>query len=674
MTFDTKTASFSSVAVNGCELLQSPCPLFTVSFIQKNGERTQYDACDASAVSFENNELIFEFGNENFTVHVSGFGEQDDGFRISVSELPNKCLEWVDFPRMILKPLCDNGGIGKMVLPYNEGVLVTDDCVREASEAFRHYESGYPSQGCYAVFPNMLFAQFTAYLTDCGGLYFGHHDEMRGVKQIDFYPQNGGIAIQNKVYTGVRYEESYEQSYPIVIKACGTSWQDAADVYANWLQVHIPQNLPKIAENTKLPEWYSDSPLVISYPVRGIHDMDEMNPNALYPYVNALPLVRKIADEVNSRLLVLLMHWEGTAPWAPPYVWPPYGGADNFIKFKEELHKNNHLLGVYCSGFGYTMQSNLTDYSGAEAYVQNHFETGMCAGPDGNVAISMICTGQRRGYDVCPASETGKRILCDAYEPLFNAGIDYAQILDQNHGGGQYFCYSREHGHPHVPGPWMTKNMQDMLGNWNDKAGKMLLGCESAAAEPFMPNLLFSDNRFELNYDIGQAIPLYAYLYHEYVRNFMGNQVSCPFSHHELTLPFRLAYSFTAGDAMTLVLTPNGELMTNWGDHDFTDLPDYQTVISFVGTLQKFYKEKAGKWLFDGKMIKTPAYETEKVIFHHRNGREIPVDAVLSTAWDKDGDKVQIFVNHTPDEQIVTMSDGNALVLKPYSAQMISII
>jgi hypothetical protein len=210
---------------------------------------------------------------------------------------------------------------------------------------------------------------------------------------------------------------------------------------------------------------------------------------------------------------------------------------------------------VYCSGFGYTLKSNLVDdYDCSEICEREGLTAGMCAGPDGKVAISRICPGQRKGYDICPASEVGHDILAKAYEPLFESGIDYAQILDQNHGGGQYFCYSREHGHPPVPGAWMTENMQSMLTEWNGKAGNMLLGCESAAAEPFIGNMLMSDNRFELNYPFGKPVPAYAYIYHEYVRNFMGNQCGCPFEPCVDTLRYRLAYSFSIGDIMTLVL------------------------------------------------------------------------------------------------------------------------
>lgn len=74
----------------------------------------------------------------------------------------------------------------------------------------------------------------------------------------------------------------------------------------------------------------------------------------LYPYKNAIPYLKEIADKTQSKVMSLLMHWEGTAPWAPPYMWSPYGGEQQFEEYKKELHELDMLLGLYCSGMGWT--------------------------------------------------------------------------------------------------------------------------------------------------------------------------------------------------------------------------------------------------------------------------------------------------------------------------------
>ncbi len=680
LTVDFSVGAITSLCIGGHERVCAEVPLFRIRLRDTQGKAITLSAQDAGICTLTGDGATYScFFEADVLVRV--YLKEKEGtaaWRVEVRGLDeDHHVEWVDFPLLCLPALCENnqdGDGGRVLLPYNEGVLVSNNDYRQMTD-FRHWEPEYPSLGCYPVFPNMISSQMMAYLWEDAGLYIGAHDAARGVKGISFYPENGGTTMQTKLFCGVDFGQDFLMDYDIVWAAIDGRWESAAEIYRTWFECNLPPRVKKIKDNADLPDWYAESPLVVTYCVRGIHDMDEMSPNALFPYTNALPLLDRIKSQAQTRLLVLLMHWEGTAPWAPPFVWPPYGGVENFNAFKDALHAQGDLLGVYCSGFGYTLKSNLVDdYDCTEICEREGLTRGMCAGPDGKVAISRICTGQRKGYDICPASDVGHDILAQAYEPLFESGIDYAQILDQNHGGGQYFCYSRDHGHPPAPGAWMTKNMQSMLTEWNGKAGKMLLGCESAAAEPFMGNLLMSDNRFELNYHIGMPVPLYAYLYHEYLRNFMGNQVSCPFMGDQDTLNYRIGYSFAAGDLMTLVMTPDGNLMTNWGNHDFSRLPDQQKAIDLVANLCRFYRVGAGKYLHAGRMIPAkPISCGQKEFFMEWYGHSCTVPSVYATAWQaEDGTRAQILVNPGDAPERVTM-DGREITVPARDAVMVEI-
>lgn len=675
-----------SIAVNfteGCITSLNLCgkersngrqPLFRIRLRNQKGEKTIVTAFDAKKCSVRNNVATYtdfaidEVSDIIVTVKLTEI-DGEASWYISVNpQNQDYLVEWVDFPLVTLPNLKDNnydGNGGKLLLSYNEGVLISDATGREYAE-MPYRDAEYPSCGNYNIFPNMLCSQMMAYLFDDCGLYFGAHDSKRGVKGFDYFETDNGIVLQMRIFCGVDFGETFSTDYPIIFSVVGNNWESAAERYREWFSTALPPRVKKVEENENIPEWYKEAPLVVSYCVRGIHDMDKMDPNALYPYTNALPIIDEIRNETQSKLLVLLMHWEGTAPWAPPYVWEPYGDLNNFNEFLNTLHNKGDLLGVYCSGFGYTIQSNLiAEYNKQEEYDKGELWRGMCAGPDGKVSISNICTGQRSGYDICPASEVGRELLKEAYEPLFKSGVDYAQILDQNHGGGQYFCYSREHGHPAAPGPWMTENMQQMLGEWNDMAPNMLFGCESAAAEPFLGNLQFSDNRFEVNYKLGQPVPLHAYIYHEYLRNFMGNQVACPFRTDVDTLRYRIAYSFAAGDCMTVVLTPNGDLMTHWGTRDFEHAPNKEKTLRLIKNLTKFYKEQAAPYLYAGKMISGKKLQCKDILLEFNDKkRGITLPEILSSAWEsREGKRVQILVN--PHDHNVSCKLGGENITVP---------
>lgn len=649
LSVDFEAGHIESLKICGKERLCGKMPLFKIRVRDKDRVTHELSAYGARCVGICDTDAEYTgFGEYLKSVKIRVY-EEDGEARWHITAIPKDgvLIESVDFPLVKLPKLCENnadGNGGAVLFPMNEGVMIRDNNKR-VKGWFGHKEPSYPSEGNYAVFPNMICSQMISYVFDDCSLYVGAHDDARGLKQIDFFEEDGGIVLLMRLFSGTFFGESYTNDFPIVFSALGADWQDSAERYRAWFESNLPDGVKRICENKSLPAWYEDSPLVIAYPVRGIHDMDEMKPNRLFPYVNAMPMLESIKKSTDAKILALLMHWEGTAPWAPPYVWPPFGGEDAFNELADALHKGGDLLGVYCSGFGYTINSNLIDYNNRSTFEKRGLADAMCADKDSVPKISKICTGQRSGYDICPACEKGKQILNEAYAPLFESRIDYAQILDQNHGGGQYLCFSEKHGHAPSAGAWMTKNMQNMLSDWNARASGKLFGCESASAEPFIGNLLYNDNRFELNYIFGEPVPLYAYVYHEYIRNFMGNQVCCPFPSELDTIRYRLGYSFAIGDSLTLTMTPDGDILSNWSTRDFTHFPDKEKTYRFIKNLTHLYKSEAKPYLYSGRMIKPKKLLCGTVTFDVWDGFKNTYPELHTAAYEKDGKRIQVIVN-----------------------------
>ena len=645
---DLNNGVISSVLMKNREIIVCKCPLFVIRLRDKDGKTYLFSSCDGACLVNDESKLIYSGFSDtlgNICVTVSVVGGDNISWGIEICGLSNEyAVEWVEFPKVCLPKLIDNNADGgKILFPYNEGMIVTDE------NLLPRYEPEFPMSGAYFIFPNMVCSQFMAYLFNDCGLYIGAHDTKRAFKGIDFYSHKDGLSLQIRLYSGVGYGDDFKTDYPIVWSVCDGYWKSAAEIYRQWFERNLPSKVIPTKENNSLPKWYKDMPVIVTYPVRGIHDMDKMEPNALFPYTNALPILNEIKKGTDCHIMSLLMHWEGTAPWAPPYVWPPYGGVELFNEFRDELHKNGDLLGVYCSGFGYTKQSTLIDSYNCEEKIKNeNVLEGVCHSPENKPELGITCTPyQRYGYDICPASKRGREILAEGFKPLFESGVDYTQILDQNHGGGQYMCFAREHNHPPMPGEWMTTNMQNLLNEWNSGAPDMIFGCESAAAEPFIGNLMMSDNRFELNYPFGDVVPLYAYLYHQYVRNFMGNQCGCPFEPSVDTLRYRLAYSFSIGDMMTLILNPNGGLMSHWGTHDFEHAPDFEKTMKFIKNVMRFYNDCGKEYLFSGKMKLEKDIECENTVIPLFRGRKsATLPRLLSSVWEADnGRSAYIVVN-----------------------------
>ena len=639
---DFKESVVKSLLFKGTELIQGKTPLFSLKMRNTSGTHRILSATAFEFVSFTNGKATYRHPEADVTLHIKKRSRTGLSIRMDVKNKTSDLIEWVQpFGFALPGKLRDEGGVGEIVYPYNEGCLVTD--LRKRSESWlRHAEPEYPSQGKYSVFPNMVSSQFIGYLINGIGVYLGMHDRERTVKQIDFTCENGSLLLLLRTFCDVDFAQDYTMPFDLNMVLFKGDCYDCTEIYRKWFYRHLPEGLYKI-DDERLPEWYDDSPIVVTYPVRGKHDIDEITPNpALYPYTNALPILSELSEETGARIMALLMHWEGTAPWAPPYVWPPFGGEKRFKEFVDGAHRKGFLVGVYCSGLGWTQRSKLLDYSRTEEFEKDNLKEIMCTDTDGTMR-SVTCTYQREGYDLCPSSQRCRDLLTSEFNKIVASGIDYIQVLDQNHGGNAYFCYSRNHGHTPAPGKWQIAAVNEMLTGIYGRR-HVLLGCETAAAEPFLSTLKFSDNRWNLNEYIGRSVPLYSYLYHEFVNNFMGNQIGTMLSDEVYNYTYRAAYSFLAGDMITLVLGYDGHPVSSWGK-DKKRL-DKGIVYPFLKELTN-WRTGAGKdFLHKGKMLKPQHVLCGKNRFVRYDGSEFWVDQVLTAAYRFKGKRVQFLVNY----------------------------
>ena len=689
LTINGATGSIMSLEKNGRNLIHAEgCsePLFTIRFrdASREGEIHEFDAGQSGNVEIkpEKNSITMTYGHfpgADLEVRISvSFNEDSPLMRwnLVIDNNTPYTVDHIDFPDVVVpNDLVATGGSGRIFWPAQEGCLIEDIRIREESPWLKYTPIEYPKRGWGGTYPSSAQMQYMAYYNEAGGLYLAAHDAACHPKGIEFHRVNqDGIKLDFRLFPGAPGKGLYRMPYDMVLGVFEGDWYDASDIYRNWRESSDMIMPPRILENVLLPEWYVASPVIITYPVRGHRDLGDMTPNELFPYARALQYINHYQQAFDSKILALLMHWEGTAPWAPPYVWPPYGGEGIYLEFVRGLHENGNLAGLYASGTGYTLRSNTdTTYNMYREYEEKGLEKVMKVAPDGSLATNGVCAGpnaQRIGYDMCPANGFVKEVVLDQISKIVQSGTDYIQYFDQNLGGSCYPCYGTVHGHAYGPGLWQVRAMQDIFRSFlpilREAGHRPLIGCEAAAAEGYMPYLLFNDARATINLFAGTPVPAYAFVYHEYVNNFMGNQngVSKAIDIEQSPLNFlqRLAYAFCAGDMLTVILRGDGQMIWDWGTAWEDATPDQEQITELIKHLNGWRKGAGKDFLVTGRMLKPLPFEGAVNIpmISRTGGRKINFPSVLTSNWQSgDGRKAQFFVNYLPEPQKITVrADG----------------
>ena len=156
----------------------------------------------------------------------------------------------------------------------------------------------------------------------------------------------------------------------------------------------------------------------------------------------------------------------------------------------------------------------------------------------------------------------------------------------------------------------------------------------------------------------------------------MGNQVCCPFCEQEdENLLYRIAYSFSSGDAMTLVIGEDGNVRSRWGKLRTGHIPNQERVLRLVRNLTAFYRNQAKPYLINGRMIHAPTMECDTVAFS-LNGQNtsVKLPAVLCTAWEAaDGSEALILVNPADCETRCRIN-GKQIAIPALNAVMVRVL
>ncbi len=672
------TTNFSKLVMDGqtCSLLSlknkqgtefladTKLPLFSFCILE-NGQRRHHSAADFPQVAVQNHTVTYT-GFLGLTVHCAVAADTEGySFTMQIENPSRVTVEWMNYPNLLCKDMLKEGF--RALLPMFEGVEISDFRLRKMY--FPYEELKYPSGGWDGEYPGSAATQCLAYYNGKEGLYFASHDSTHQLKQIDCEDREDGLHFINRLY-GIGDAEHYDYGYDLRLQLYDGGFYEAAELYRSFALQHI--SLPKLKDNSNLPQWTKESPIVTIYAIRGERDTGHMDVQpCYYPYTNALPALENLKSELDSDLMVLLAHWEGTAPWAPPQVWPPYGDKENFRVFSEKLHEMNCRFGLYCSGLGFTTKSVIWP-----EYEKTADPDIMCVDTGENHAESKICRGAIRfGHDLCVSHPKTHEIVLHEIESMTKGcQVDYIQFFDQNVGGLPCLCYSENHNHPSVPGKWLVEETHGLIDGMYQNTNA-LLGCEGAASEAFMDKLHFNDGRNYMGFPIGQPRPLFDYVYHEYVSNFMGNQntVSCYVFTDEAPeiIFYKTAYFFAQGNVLTVVLGKDGKLHWDWGTPWEAKPVDHEAYAAFVKELNGWRKKSLYNALQYGQMVKpldvrcgeyaVPTYELYYPTFHqgktyYGNNRYYP--SIITNAYETEDGTTQVFVNFSYKTQRFSVELG----------------
>ncbi len=458
--------------------------------------------------------------------------------------------------------------------------------VRNTPEVWR--SNNYPGQ--------WTSTQLMAYYNDAGGLYVACDDAKGLPKFIDPLIEDDGITMGLGHYPGTRGPGKSKLPYNVVLGTFHGDWYVAAEIYRNWASKQ-QFCASKLAERKDYPTWITQSSAVgITFPMRGQSDWDgpaTVNPEYT-PATNALPFLNKLAGELESPLMPIVFNWEHGGPWVQPDAFPPVGGEAAMREFMAEAKQKGWHPVIYGDGLCWVTWQKNTNYDGMPYFRSHGGEAAVVRKWDG--ALLEDVWAWRKNYVACVGTEGGRKMVLEMTRKMAAFGPDVVQQFDQ--GPGPRACYATNHGHPPVPGPWMTDAFNRLIQSDQEIARSVnptvAMSCEGAPPETYLQDFQIWDAR-------ARTCPLYSFLYHEYANGHEGfymNRVN------DEALRLSVGRAIVTGYMVNFTLRDKGQIEYDWDQPWSRAVPDQSAILDWTKRANQLRAGIARDYLVYGRMLR----------------------------------------------------------------------
>jgi len=479
--------------------------------------------------------------------------------------------------------------------------------------------------------------QLMAYYNSAGGLYLACDDATGLPKFIDRVMEEDGVTLGLAHYPGTRGPGPTKLPYNVVVGTFHGDWYRAAEIYRDWATKQGACG-KRLAERNDCPKWLSDSPVGIAFPMRGQGDWDApstVNPEYT-PATNALPHLEKIATALESPLMPFVYNWERPGPWVQPDAFPPLGGEAPMREFMAKSKEKGWYPVLYGDSLCWVTWQGNTGYDGMPYFRAHGGEAAVARRPDGTFVEDVW--PWRKNYWACVGTEKGRQMILERTRKMSELGPSIVQQLDQ--GPGPVACYARDHGHPPVPGPWMTEGFKSLVKADAETARSVNSGVamatEGAPPETFLQDFQIWDGRVK-------TCPLYSFLYHEYCNGhagFFGNRVN------DEALRLSVGRAIVNGYMVNFTLRDKGLLEYDWDQAWARAIPDQNAILDWAKRMNRFRAGIARDFLVYGRMLRP--WPVGNVTLRDFGAGEEPL--VQSATWQAPDGRIGIVLANCADQ------------------------